>query len=71
MLPEEGQASFLAELMPPTVDGEEDGCVASAFHKAVFCGGVGSNQHSGSTEKTNMLKEMSDTTGCVSVMIAE
>lgn len=51
--PEEQEFLFLLELIPPTVEEEEDGCVASAFHRAVpfSCGGVGSNQNSGSTEK--------------------
>lgn len=40
MLPEEQQAMFLLELMLPTVDGEEDGCTASAFRRAV-CFSVG------------------------------
>lgn len=40
-LPEKRQALFLLELMSPTVDEEEDGCVASAFHRAVcFSGGA-------------------------------
>lgn len=51
--PEEQQFLFLPELIPPAIEEEEGGCVASAFHRAVslFCGGVGSNQSSGSTEK--------------------
>lgn len=53
-LPEKQQALFLLELMSPTGDGEEGGCVASAFHRAVCfsgAGGLESNQYSGSTEK--------------------
>lgn len=51
--PEEWQVLFLLELIPPALEGEEDGCVASAFHRAVSfsLGGVGSNQNSSSTEK--------------------
>lgn len=68
--PEEWQVLFLLELIPPTA---EDGCVASAFHRAVSFSlrGVGSNQSSGITEKEKALKEMSDTTGCACWMVAE
>lgn len=34
-LSEEQQFLFLLELIPPTVEREKDGCVASAFHRAV------------------------------------
>lgn len=74
MLPEEQPVLFLLELMSPTADGEEDGCVASAFHRAV-CFSVGVldliSTLVARRSKTNVLKEMSDTTGCVCLMIAE
>ena len=74
MLPEERQASFLLELMSPVVDGEEDGCMASAFHRAV-CFSVGMLDLISTVvawrRKTKALKEMSDTTGCICLMIAE
>ena len=73
-LPEKRQASFLLELMSPAVDGEEDGCVASAFHRAVCFSGGGLNLIStvvARRSETKVLKEMSDATGCVCLMIAE
>lgn len=50
--PEEQQFLFLPELVPPAIEEEEGGCVASAFHRAVSLSvGVGSNQNTGGTEK--------------------
>lgn len=67
MLPEEQQVLFF-------LDGEDDGCVASAFHRAV-CFSVGVldliSTLVARRSKTKVLKEMSDATGCVCLMIAE
>lgn len=66
---------FLLELILPTVEGEEDACVASAFHRAVsFSVGVFGlirTVVAQRREKTKALKEMSDTTGCACWMVAE
>lgn len=74
MLPDERQAPFLLELISPTGDGEEDGRVASAFPRAV-CFSVGVLDLIRTVvawrSKTEVLKEMSDATGCVCLMIAE
>lgn len=74
-LPEEQQFLFLLELIPPTVEREEDGCVASAFHRAV-CFSVGvldliRTVVAQRREKTKALKELSDTTECACWMVAE
>jgi len=75
MLQEERQALFLLELMSPTVDGEEDGCVASAFHRAVCFFSVGVLDLISTVvawrSKTKVIKEMSDATGCICLVIAE
>ena len=59
--------------MSPTVDGEEDGYMASAFHRAV-CFSVGVldliSTVVAQRNKIKVLKEMSDATGCVCPMRA-
>lgn len=72
--PKKWQASFLLQPVLPTAGREEDGCVASAFHRAV-CFSVGVldliSVVVAQRSKTKVLKEMSDATGCVCLMVAE
>lgn len=72
--PKKRQASFLLQPVSPAAGGEEDGCVASALHRAV-CFSVGVldliSVVVARRSKTKVLKEMSDATGCVCLMVAE